>query len=344
MRAMLLAAGFGTRLRPLTELMPKPLAPVANRPVMGHLLDLLSKHGFTEVVANLSYLPDAIRERFGDGSDWGVSLTYTTEDHPLGTAGGVANARDFLCAEADCFLVISGDALTDVDLTALVEGHRVSGGLATLATKTVADPSEFGVVICDRGGRIQGFQEKPPPGEELSNLANCGIYVFSPEIFDYFPPADHRSPAGGDDQPSGFVDWAMDVFPALLEADVPFHAHPVAGYWNDIGSIAELVAGNADALEGRVAVDLPGEEVAPGIRVEGGGGLPSDADVSAPAVIGAGCRLSPGAVIRGPVALGDGVSVGEAARVRGSVLLPGARVPSEAVLVGGVFGEYSATD
>ena len=337
MRAMILAAGLGTRLRPLTNLMPKPLAPVANRPVMGHILTLLERHGIGEVVANLSYMPDAIRDAFGDGSDYGVSLEWSEEPAPLGTAGGVARAAEFLTSgDGDAFCVISGDALTDVDLGGLVESHRSSGAVATLACKQVEDPSEFGVIVCDSEGRIEGFQEKPAAGEQLSNLANCGIYVFDTSVFDHFPPADHKSPAGPDDQPAGFVDWAMDVFPALLAGGAEMRAHEISDYWNDIGSLDELLAGNGDALRGLVAVDLPGEEAADGIRVVGDPTL-SGARLDPPVLIGEGVRFGSGCEVHGPTVIGDGAEIGEGATVVESVLLPGSRVESGATVTREIF-------
>jgi mannose-1-phosphate guanylyltransferase len=250
MRAMILAAGLGTRLRPLTYEMPKPMVPVAGKPVMEHIVRLLREHGFTEVIANLSYLPDQIREHFGDGSAFGVSLEYREEPALLGTAGGVRNCAGFLGEE---FLVISGDALTDIDLGAMREFHASHDGLATLALKAVDDPSQLGVVILGADGRIQGFQEKPDPAEALSDLANCGIYMFRSDIFDFFPGPGESKAAGAGDDP-GFADWALDVFPALLANDVPFYGHRFDGYWNDIGSLDELERGNEDARAGLVAL------------------------------------------------------------------------------------------
>ena len=335
---MILAAGLGTRLRPLTNRMPKPLAPVANRPVMGHILALLERHGVGEVIANLSYMPDAIREEFGDGASYGVRLEWSEEPAPLGTAGGVAKAADFLTSgDGDAFCVISGDALTDVDLTALIESHRSSGAVATLACKRVEDPSEFGVLVTDSEGRIEGFQEKPAPGEQLSNLANCGIYIFDASVFDHFPPADHRSPAGPEDQPAGFVDWAMDVFPALLAGDSEMRAHEISDYWNDIGSLEELLAGNSDALRGLVSVDLPGEEAADGIRVVGEPDL-SGVRLDPPVLVGEGVHFGDDCEVHGPTSIGDGSVIGEGATVVESVLLPGSRVEPGAKVEREIFG------
>src|SRR5918994_1398772 len=198
MKAMVLAAGLGTRLKPITFEIPKPMVPVLDRPVMAHIVDLLNGQGFDDLIANLHYFPNSIKNYFGD------SLTYRFEEELLGTAGGVRNVADFF--GDDPIVVISGD-----------------------------------------DGRIQGFQEKPEPAEALSNLGNCGIYVFSPEIFDYFP-----------DRP--FADWAEDVFPALLENDVPFYVHEIDEYWNDVGSLHELKSGTFDVLEGKLKLERSGTQ------------------------------------------------------------------------------------
>ena len=241
MKAMVLAAGLGTRLRPITYEMPKPMVPVLNRPVMEHILRLLARHGFTETIANLHWFPELIEAHFGDGSAFGVELSYSREERLLGTSGGVRNAAEFL---GDSFLVISGDALTDIDLAAMRDFHASHDGVATLATRRVRDTSQFGVAITGADGRIQGFQEKPDPAEALSDLANCGIYMFRSEIFDFFP-APGTSKAAGPDDPPGFADWAMDVFPALLEGDVPFYSHEIDAYWNDIGNLESCGRGTS---------------------------------------------------------------------------------------------------
>jgi mannose-1-phosphate guanylyltransferase/mannose-1-phosphate guanylyltransferase/phosphomannomutase len=335
MRAMILAAGLGTRLRPITYSIPKPMVPVVNRPVMEHIARLLARHGFTEAIANLHWFPETIEGHFGDGSAFGLELSYSREEKLLGTSGGVRKAADFL---GDSFLVISGDALTDIDLGAMRAFHESHDGIATLATKRVEDTTQFGVAITGGDGRIQGFQEKPDPAEALSDLANCGIYMFRSEIFDYFPDPGTSKAAGREDPP-GFADWAMDVFPALLAADVPFYSHEIGDYWNDIGNLEELHAGNMDALRGAVRVEPGAPEVAQGVRA--GTDLGS-AEVTAPALVGAGVELGDGARLEGPVVVGDRCSIGAGARVRETVLLPGARVPDGAFLVGGIAGRHAA--
>jgi mannose-1-phosphate guanylyltransferase/mannose-1-phosphate guanylyltransferase/phosphomannomutase len=331
MKAMVLAAGLGTRLRPITYEMPKPMVPVLNRPVMEHIVRLLARHGFTETIANLHWFPQTIEGRFGDGSDFGLNLSYTHEEKLLGTAGGVRNAAGFL---GDSFLVVAGDALTDLDFTAMREFHESHDGLATLATKRVSDTDQYGVVIVGEDGRIQGFQEKPDPAEALSDLANTCIYMFRTEVFDYFPAPGTSKAAKPDDAPE-FADWAMDVFPALLAADVPFYSHEIDAYWNDIGNLEELRQGNLDALRGEVEVELGAPEVAGGVRSASPLG---DTEVEPPALIGAGVELGEGVRVEGPAIVGDGCRIGDGARIRDSILLEGAELPAGAFLIGGIAG------
>ncbi len=313
----MLAAGLGTRLRPLTYEITKPMVPVLDRPVMAHILDLLAEHGLTEVIANLHYFPDSIREYFGE------RVSYRYEEELLGTAGGVRACREFF--GDDDFLVISGDALTDIDLTALIERHRSAGGVATLAVKKVPDTREYGVVLHDREGRVTGFQEKPAPEEALSDLGNCGIYVFSPRIFDYFPERD-------------FADWAQDVFPTLLENGVPFHIHELQEYWNDVGSLGELRQGTFDALEGALRLRLVGSERSPGVTVAEGTELPSDAEVEGPVWIGSDVEIGSEVRLTGPVVLGDGSRVGDGAQLRSSIVFPGTEITPGAILIGAISG------
>jgi mannose-1-phosphate guanylyltransferase len=313
MRAMVLAAGLGTRLRPLTYEIPKPLAPVLNRPIMEHVLELLKRHGFAELVANLSYLPEQVRERFGDGSAHGVSLEWSFEEVLLGTAGGVRKVRDFFGQGP--FLVMAADALTDIDLEALWEAHRSTGGIATLSVKRVPDTSEYGVVVTDADGRVQGFQEKPDPAEALSDLASCMIYVFEREIFDYFPDQEK-------------VDFALDVFPVLLDNDVPFHVHEIDAYWNDVGSLDEYLQGNLDALLGAVRVDSPTH----GIRVD------DQAAGEPPVLLGPGCEVGENVRLEGPLVIGEGSRIGARSALKESVVLPGTEVPANTMLARAIVG------
>lgn len=308
MQAIIMAGGEGARLRPLTCERAKPLVPVGNRPVMAYILELLEQHGFTEVHVTLGYQPGAIMDRFGErhGS---LSLSYTVEETPLGTAGGVALLRDRLRAP---FLVISGDVLTDIDLTALVHFHRERGAIVTMAMAQVANPLEYGVIMTDRDGRIRRFLEKPGWGEVFSDTVNTGIYVLEPEVI-------RGVPAG---RP---YDFSRDLFPALLATGAPLYGCVADGYWCDIGDLTAYLQANLDLLRGRLRFPAP-----PQPRIEGA--------ILEEAVIGSNCRIAPGAQIRQSV-LWDGVTVEAGASLQGTVLCDGALVQTNAALYpGSVIG------
>ncbi len=315
---MVLAAGLGTRLRPLTFELPKPMVPMLDRPVLGHIVDLLHRHGVDRIVANLHYFPDTIRGYFGD------ELTYLEEAELLGTAGGVRNAREFFGDSP--FLVISGDALTDLDVAAVVERHRQHGGIATLCVTKVEQTSEYGVVLHDAEGRITGFQEKPHPDEALSDLANCGIYVFSPEIFDYFPP-------------EPFVDFAHDVFPRLLEHDVPFFIHELDGYWNDVGSLDELRNGTFDALSGKLRLPSLPDSGPDAVIVDPSSSLDAAELVEGPVWVGRNVTVESGVRLQGPLVLGDNVVVGEGSAIKRSIVLPGTEIRPSTILIEAITGQ-----
>jgi len=323
MKAMVLAAGLGTRLKPITYEIPKPMVPVLDRPVMAHIVGMLERQGFTDLIANLHYYPETIRDYFGD------RLTYRFEEELLGTAGGVRNVKDFF--GDDPVVIVSGDALTDTDLNDLVDRHKSAGGIATLTVKKVDDTREYGVVIHDADGRIQGFQEKPDPAEALSDLGNCGIYCFSPEIFDYFP-----------DRP--FADWAHDVFSALLENDVPFYIHEIDDYWNDVGSLAELRQGTWDALDGALGLGVTGAQVADGVTVGEGSSLDGVEVVEGPVWVGAGVTFAAGVKLIGPIAIGDGSTIGAGAALRDTIVFPGTDVAAGEILIGAIHGGSGIMD
>jgi mannose-1-phosphate guanylyltransferase len=328
MRAMIMAAGKGTRLRPLTDILPKPMVPVVNRPALHHILRLLHAHGFPEAVINLHHMPSAITDHFGDGTLMDMSLTYSFEPDLLGTAGGVKNNEGFL--GEGTFLVMSGDALTDIDLTGLVAAHRRYGSIATLAVKEVSDPSLYGVVVTDDDDKVVGFQEKPTREQALSRLCNCGIYVFEPEIFSHIPPFQ-------------FDDFGRRVFPDLLRQRIPFHAHSVSGYWSDVGNLGEYVRGNADALEGLVEIEIPGDQVRPGVWLETEVTMGQTVRIEPPVAIGRGAALGDGVLVEGPTVIGEGCVLEDAAHVARSLMLPGSLLPERSLLVDGVVGRSSAT-
>ncbi len=324
MRVMIMAAGIGTRLRPLTDLMPKPMAPIVNKPALYHILRLLHAHGFREVVINLHHLPDQIREYFGDGTAMGMRIEYSYERELLGTAGGVKSNAKFL--GGDTFLVMSGDALTDIDLTGLIAAHRRYGSIATMAVKEVSDPSLYGVVVADDEDRVVGFQEKPTREEARSRLCNCGIYVFEPAILDEIAEGQ-------------FDDFGKRVFPDLLRKGVPFYAHAVRSYWSDVGNLGEYMRGNGDALARRVDIDIPGLEVRPGVWIDDEAQLAASARIEPPVVIGRQCRIGEAAVIEGPCVIGEECIVGAEAHVARSLILERTVIARGQVVLDGIIGQ-----
>lgn len=322
-KAMIMAAGLGTRLYPLTGRTAKPMVPILNRPVMEHMIHLLRRHGIADVAANLHYHPQKIQGYFADGAHLGVRLHYNIEDELLGTAGGVGAFREFFAGST--FVVVSGDGLTDIDLTAFVAAHRASGGIASLAVKRVDDPSLYGVVVHDQRLRVTGFQEKPRREEALSDLCNCGIYAFEPGIFDYLPAGQ-------------FVDWAKDVFPALLRDGIPFHVWPLESYWNDVGNIEQYRASNFDALLGNVVLDIPGREIRPGVWVGAGTQVEPDVRLEPPILMGAGCRVEAQAELVGPLIIGDDCVIESGAGLDGVIHWDGVKAGRDSRLAGSIIG------
>ncbi|MEZ5167999.1 MAG: NDP-sugar synthase [Acidimicrobiales bacterium] len=293
MKAVIMAGGEGTRLRPLTSNVPKPMMPLANRPMMAHLLDLLKRHGFDEIVVTVSFMANQIRNWFGDGSEFGVRMVYATEESPLGTAGSVRNAMEEL---TEPFLVISGDVLTDIDLTGIVESHRRHRAMATIGLIRVDNPLEFGIVITRDDGSVERFLEKPGWGQVFSDTINSGIFVLEPAIFDHIEPG----------RP---VDFSSEVFPALLADGQRLFGAVADGYWEDVGNLESYVGAHADILDGRVHVDIEGFEQRPGLYVGENVAVHPDAVITGPAVIGANCRIEANARIGPYSVLGTNVRV-----------------------------------
>jgi len=324
-KAVILAGGEGTRLRPLTSNQPKPMMPVANRPMMEHIVRLLAEHGFDEVVVTVAFLANQIRTYFGDGSEFGVRMRYATEDTPLGTAGSVANAAEEL---DDTFLVISGDVLTDVDLTEFVKAHREAGAAASIALKRVEDPVEFGIVITRDDGSIERFLEKPTWGQVFSDTINTGIYVLEPEVFDFIP--------GGE-----VVDFSGDVFPAMLERGLTLQGHVAEGYWEDVGTLEAYLRAHQDILDGKVDLDIEGFRMREGVWLGEGAEVDPDARVDGPSIIGANCRIEAGAQVREYTVLGADVVVKHDASVVRSVVHEHTYVGPAVRLRGAVVGRSS---
>lgn len=326
MKAMLLAAGVGSRLDPLTSQIPKPLVPIANIPVMQHILALLVRHGVNEVSANLHYLPEKLIEHFNKTSELGVRLHFKHEEKLTGDAGGVRACRDFF--DQGTFLVVMGDLLTDADLTAVVKEHKRKKALATIALKRVDDVSHFGVALMNQEGFITGFQEKPAPDQALSNLVSTGIYVFEPAIFEHIPK-------------EGEYGFGRQLFPKLVKLGFPILGVEITSYWSDVGTINQYRQSNFDALDQYVNLDLPGDVIRmpeytawigsnslieKGCRIEGS------------LMIGKNSRIKTRAIIKGHVIIGDNCSIDENAEIIDSVIWSNSRIESNTSVCNSIIG------
>ncbi len=304
MKAVIMAGGEGSRLRPLTCDLPKPMVPVMNIPVMEHVIELLKKHGIIEIAVTLAYLPQKIREYFGNGSSLGVSLHYYTEDNPLGTAGSVKNTGSFL---NDTFLVISGDSLTDLDITSAIEFHRSRKAKATLVLARVDVPLEYGVVLTDGEGAITGFLEKPSWGEVFSDTVNTGTYVLEPEILSMIPPGDK-------------YDFSLELFPRLLSKHIPMYGYVMSGYWYDIGDLSSYLQAHYDVLSGKIKVKTTATEYKKDIWVGPGTVIEPNAVINGPCLIGSNCRIGNGTSIENHSVLGNNNIIEDEVSIKKSVI------------------------
>ena len=341
MKAMILAAGKGTRVRPITYTIPKPMIPILQKPVMEFLLELLRQHGFNEIMVNVSHLASEIESYFRDGQHFGVQIAYSFEGRivdgelvgeAIGSAGGMRRIQDFSPFFDDTFVVLCGDALIDLDLTAAVKWHREKGSIATIIMKTV--PAEevpsYGVVVTDDDGRIKAFQEKPTVEEALSNCINTGIYIFEPEIFNYIPPGEEYDIGG-------------QLFPKLVEEGAPFYGVPMDFEWVDIGKTPDYWRAIRSVLNGEIKnVEIPGHEVAPGIYTGLNVSVNWDkVDIQGPVYIGGMTHIEDGATIIGPTMIGPNCWICSGATVDNSVIFEYARLGPGVRLVDKlVFGRY----
>jgi mannose-1-phosphate guanylyltransferase/phosphomannomutase len=344
MKAVVMAGGEGSRLRPLTIRRPKPMVPIVGKPVMEHILNLLKRHGITEVVVTVQYLASNIEDYFGNGSQFGMRITYSREDVPLGTAGSVKNAEEQL---TEPFLVISGDALTDYDLTEIIRYHNEKKSLATLLLAHVYNPLEYGVIITNEDGHITQFLEKPSWGEVFSDTINTGIYVLDPQIFSYF---EKNKP----------YDFSQELFPYMLKKGDPIYGYVAPkGYWCDVGNLSEYMRANADALQGHVDIDIPAKNIGGNIWCEDGVEIADDAQLYGPIYLAHDCKVRPGAIVHGPSTIGhyaivderaqidrsivwNNSYIGERAELRGAIVASSTSIKSKAVMFeGSVIGDNS---
>lgn len=323
MKAMILAGGLSTRLYPLTLELPKPLVPVLDRPVVGHVIDYLKRHGIDEIITNVHYFPEAVKGYIGDGSSFGVRVEYLEEPELMGSAGAVRQVADRF---QETFVVIGCDDITDIDLEAALEFHRGRRAEATIVVAEVPDVSQYGAVVIGEDGLIRQFQEKPAKGTERSKLANTGVYIFEPQLLRRIP---ERT----------FYDFGKQVFPEMLSAGARFFAMAQEAYWCDIGTPDEYRRVHADALCGRIELTLPnGAGIRGGVYVGSGCDISSGARLIRPACIGARCTVEAGAVVENSI-LWRGVTIGAAAHVRNAVLADGASVEPGATVDGGEYGK-----
>lgn len=320
MKAMILAAGKGTRVRPITYLIPKPMIPIIHKPVMEFLVELLKSHGITEIMVNTSHLADQIETYFRDGQPWGVQMAFSFEGHfedgepiaeALGSAGGLRKIHDFSGFFDDTFVVLCGDALIDLDITSAVNFHREKGALATIVLREVpkAEVPSYGVVVTDDDGRIQTFQEKPSVEEALSTTINTGIYIFEPEIFNYIPS-------------ETVYDIGGDLFPALVESGAPFYGVSMGFQWVDIGQTPDYWEAVQKVLRGEVnGVTVPGTEVAPGIWTGLNVRVNWDkVKIVPPVYIGGSTWINDNVTLIGPTAIGSGCILNEHCTIDQSVI------------------------
>ncbi|WP_216922066.1 NDP-sugar synthase [Synechococcus sp. CCAP 1479/9] len=341
MKAMILAAGKGTRVRPITHTTPKPMIPILQKPVMEFLLELLREHGFNEIMVNVSHLSEEIENYFRDGQRFDVQIAYSFEGRikdgeligeAMGSAGGLKKIQDFQSFFDDTFVVLCGDALIDLDLTEAVRRHREKGAMASLITKRVPrdQVSSYGVVVTDEAGRVLSFQEKPSVEEAASDMINTGIYIFEPKVLDFIPSGEP-------------FDIAADLFPRLVESGAPFYALPMEFEWVDIGKVPDYWQAIRSVLQGDVRqVQIPGKQVRPGIYA--GLNVAADWDqihVEGPIFVGGMTRIENGVTIIGPAMIGPSCHICEGATIDNSIIFDYSRIgPGVQLVEKLVYGRY----
>ena len=337
MKAVVMAGGEGTRLRPLTINRPKPMVSLVDRPVIQHIIELLKFHGITDIIITVQYLANNIQDYYGDGSGHGVNIVYSLEEVPLGTAGSVKNAEHLL---DEPFLVLSGDALTDFNLTEIIAHHVATKAMATITLTRVQNPLDYGLVITDEGGNVRQFLEKPSWGEVFSDTVNTGIYVLNPEVLAYIERGKN-------------TDWSKDVFPRMLHKGDTLQGYIASGYWTDVGTIEEYMRACGDYLSGRVNLPRIGHNIGGDIWVDGDAEIAPDAQLHGPIYLGHGAKIKGGVIIHGPSVIRDytiidaGANIdrsiiwrnsyiGERAELRGAIVLRQSNIRQRATLFEGV--------
>lgn len=307
MKAVIMAGGEGSRLRPLTCDIPKPMVPIMNAPIMEHIINLLKEHGIKEIGVTLMYLPQKIKDYFGNGSNFGVNIHYFTENIPLGTAGSVKNAEEFL---DETFIVISGDSLTNMNITKAIEFHKKKKSLATLVLTRVDVPLEYGVVITNENGNIEGFLEKPSWGEVFSDTVNTGTYILEPEVLKYL-------------EKDKKIDFSQDLFPMLLRKKDPLFGYVMDDYWCDIGDLRAYLQAHYDVLEKKIDLNINIKEMKPGVLVGNGTIIDDGAIINVPCLVGDNCQIGKGAVVDSFCVIGDNNVIEDDVSLKRSIVWDG---------------------
>ncbi|MGZ7069436.1 MAG: sugar phosphate nucleotidyltransferase [Methanobacterium sp.] len=308
-KAIIMAGGKGTRIRPLTLIRPKPMVPVANRPIMDYIIAKVKNSGYNDIILTLNYLQGKIKNEIKNKYKE-LNVKYTVEDFPMGTAGGIKKAQNYI---DDSFFVLSGDVLVDVDLNKLLKFHREKKAIATLVLKHVDDPTHFGIAVVDDDGQITNYLEKPSPDEVFSNIANTGTYIFEPEIFDYIKSGEE-------------VDFSHDVFPVLIEERAGIYGYEFDGYWNDVGRPDTFLLANYDVLNRKIAPEPPGKKIKESVDRLGDIWIGNDVQidervrVSGPVAIGDNCVIGKGCKISKNTVIGKNAHIEENTHIKGSVL------------------------
>ncbi|MCB0168781.1 MAG: NDP-sugar synthase [Anaerolineae bacterium] len=329
MKAVVMAGGLGSRLYPLTANRPKPMVPLVNKPVLSHILSLLKHHHITEVVITVKHLAEHVQEYFGDGSQLGMNIRYAVEETPLGTAGGVKNAEQFLDKEP--FLVISSDIVTDIDLSNLLQYHREKQATVTMALKRVSNPKGYGVVVVDAKGEISQLLEKPEPSQITSNIVNTGVYILEPDVLNYMQ-ADTK------------YDFSYDIFPALLQNKAPVFGYSATRYWRDIGTIQSYEQAVVDVLNGKVNHINLGHKVSSDVWTGRNVTIASDVCLFGPIYLGDNVKIKKGATLYGPTVIHDGSVIERKAWIRHSIIDQESHIGKEATVYQSIVSQKSQVE
>jgi len=326
MRALVLAAGYGKRLEPLTKAVPKPMVPVANKPIMQYNLELLKKYGIKDIIANIHYFPEQVENYFGDGSHFGINLQYSFEEQLLGTAGGVRRMSEILRI-GETFVVISSDVLTDINISKMLAFHKKKRALATIALVQVEDTSQYGVVVTDDQQRITAFQEKPSRGEARSDLVNTGIYIFEPKILDLIP----KGPS---------YDFGNQVFPQLVKDNAPFFGYRMIEYWNDVGGLEKLKSANSDILKGIVRAEIAAKRESTGTWIGKNTRVDRSARFGGTIILGDKTVIGRDVEIYGNVSIGDKCVIDDGTIIKDAVVWSDTKIGKGAKLNGCIIGSW----